>query len=111
MFSLAGYAELGPLMSPPMFDCQVLRQMSTDFPKRLPEKLRAIRERMSLSESQLAMKVKASDGDAIVSYESGHGDLPVSVLFEYLKVADVPIENLLDDDRELFSTNLSLRSF
>lgn len=89
-----------------MFNSQILRQMSTDFPKRLPEKLRAIRERMSLSESQFAIRVKASDGDAIASYESGRGDLPVSVLFEYVKVAAVPVENLLDDDRELFSSTL-----
>lgn len=86
-----------------MFDHYALRQMSSDFPKRLPEKLRAIREHTRLSESQFAMNVKAKDGAAIASYENGQGDLPISVLFAYVKIAGIPVENLIDDDRELFS--------
>jgi len=77
--------------------------MSTEFPKRLPEKLRAIREQTRLSESDFATNVNARDGAAIASYESGQGDLPVSVLFAYVKIAGIPVENLIDDDRELFS--------
>jgi hypothetical protein len=29
-------------------------------------------------------------------------DLPVSVLFAYSKVAGIPIENFIDDDRDLW---------
>jgi uncharacterized protein with FMN-binding domain len=76
--------------------------MSTDFPKRLPEKLKAIREWTQLDDSQFASQVKATDGVAIASYENGQGDLPVSVLFAYLKVAGVQLEDLIDDDRDLF---------
>ena len=80
----------------------MLRQMSTAFRKRLPEKLRAIRVRTQLSESRFASQVNARDGAAIVSYENGQGDLPISVLFAYSKVAGVPVEDLIDDDRDLF---------
>lgn len=75
--------------------------MSTEFPKRLPEKLKAIRERTHLSEAQFASQVKAKDAAAVAAYENGQGDLPVSVLFAYVKVAGVQLEDLIDDDREL----------
>jgi hypothetical protein len=44
-----------------------------DFPKRLLEKLRALRKRTQLSPDELAPHVKASDGRAIESSESGEG--------------------------------------
>src|SRR6188474_17470 len=77
--------------------------MSTeDFPKRLPEKLKAIRERLGLTPDQLAPFVGAKTGAEILAYENDEDDLLVSILFGYAKLANIPVENLLDDDRDLF---------
>jgi hypothetical protein len=73
--------------------------VSSDFPEKLPEKLKAIRERYDLT---LADPLKSLDAAIIEAYESGELDLPVSVLFAYAKLAGIPVENLLDDDRDLW---------
>lgn len=72
-----------------------------DFPKRLEEKLRTLRERTGLSPDELAAHVKAKDGSAIESYESGAGDPPVSVLYAYAKLSGISIDDILDDEREV----------
>jgi len=76
--------------------------MSTDFPKLLPAKLKAIREHLKLSPDQLARKVRAKTGAEILAYENDEDDLLVSVLFAYAKLAAVPVENLINDDRDLW---------
>jgi hypothetical protein len=76
--------------------------MSTDFPARLPEKLKTIRERLGMTPDQLAPFVGADNGAQILAYENDEGDLLVSVLWGYVKMANVPIENLMDDDRDLW---------
>jgi len=73
--------------------------MSTEFPKRLPEKLRAIRNQYDQSLREL---LKPFDAQTIAAYESGAADLPLSVLFAYAKAAGIPVENLIDDDRDLW---------
>ena len=76
--------------------------MSTaDFPKRLPEKLKLIRKRLAMTPDQLAAFVGAKNGTEIVAYENDEDDLLVSVLWGYAKLANIPIENLLDDDRDV----------
>ena len=60
-----------------------------DFPKRLPEKLKTIRERYDLSASD---PLKSLDAATIEAYESGEIDLPVSVLHAYAKLAGIPVE-------------------
>ncbi|HJP90758.1 MAG TPA: hypothetical protein VJ875_02310 [Pyrinomonadaceae bacterium] len=81
--------------------------MSTaDFPKRLPEKVRQIRERYRLTPDQMAPHVHAKDGAAISAYESGE-DMPVSVLIGYWKFMEVlPLENFVADDRDLWFGHL-----
>lgn len=76
--------------------------MSADFPKRLPEKLKTIRERLGMTPDDLAPFVGAKTGAEILAYENGEDDLLVSVLWGYAKMANVPIENLLHDDRDLW---------
>ena len=77
--------------------------MSTaDFPKQLPEKLKLIRERLAMTPDQLAPFVGAKTGAEIVAYENDEDDLLVSVLWGYAKLANIPIENLMDDDRDLW---------
>jgi DNA-binding XRE family transcriptional regulator len=76
--------------------------MSTaHFPKRLPEKLKAIRERLAMTPEQIAPFVGATNGAEVEAYENDEDDLLVSVLFGYAKLAGVPVENLLDDGRDL----------
>ena len=73
-----------------------------DFPKRLPEKLKTIRERLAFTPDQLAAFVGAKNGAEILAYENDEDDLLVSVLFGYAKIANIPVENLLHDDRDLW---------
>lgn len=73
--------------------------MSSDFPQRLPGKLKAIRERYDLSASD---PLRSLDAATINAYESGELDLPVSVLLAYAKLAGIPIENLTHDDRDVW---------
>jgi transcriptional regulator with XRE-family HTH domain len=70
------------------------------FPERLPEKLKAIRERLGLTPDEIAPKVGAKTGAEILAYENDEDDLLVSVLWGYCKLAGVPLENLWDDRRD-----------
>ena len=53
--------------------------MSSDFPKRLGEKLKTIRLRLALTPDEIAQFVGAQDAAEIVAYEDDEGDMPVSV--------------------------------
>ena len=77
------------------------------FPQKLPEKLKQIRRQSGLTPEEFAPRVNAKDGKAIKEYESGKGGLPMSVLMGYWKLSDVPLENILNDDRDLWSGHLS----
>jgi hypothetical protein len=46
--------------------------------------------------------LRSLDAETIEGYESGEVDLPVSVVIAYAKLAGIPIENLLDDYRDLW---------
>ena len=72
------------------------------FPQRLPEKLKAIREKLRLSPDEFAPRVGAKNGEEILSYENNVGELPARMFWRYLKVADVPLENLWDDKCDLW---------
>lgn len=71
------------------------------FPKRIPEKLKAIRERLGLTPDEIAPKVGAKTGAEIVAYENDEDDLLVSVLWGYARLAGCPIENLIYDELEV----------
>ena len=72
------------------------------FPKLLPEKLKKIRKRLKLTPEEIAPKVGARTGAEINPYENDEDDLLVSVLFGYAKIVNIPVENLLHDDRDLW---------
>lgn len=72
-----------------------------DFPKRIPEKLKAIRERLKLSPDQLAPKVGAKTGAEILAYEKDEDDLLFTVLWGYAKLAGCPLDNLINDALEV----------
>ena len=76
-----------------------------DFPKRIPEKLKAIREHLGLTPDEIALRVGARTGAEILAYENDEDDLLVSVLWSYAKLSGNPIMNLMDDSLELNSNN------
>lgn len=78
----------------------------TPFPKRIPEKLKTIRENLKLTPDDFAPHVNAPNGAAVVGYENGT-DVPVVVFLAYSKLAGVPLENLIKDDRDLWFGHLS----
>jgi DNA-binding XRE family transcriptional regulator len=82
----------------PDIDCDNL----PPFPKRIPEKLKAIRERLALTPDEMAQRVGARNGAEIVAYENDEDDLLVSVLWGYVKAAGVPLENIFDDRCDLW---------
>jgi hypothetical protein len=73
------------------------------FPKRLPEKLKAVRERLGFTPDEIAPKVGAKTGAEILAYENDEDDLLVPVLWGYMRLANVPLENFVDDGRDLWS--------
>ena len=80
--------------------------MSTaDFPTRLPEKLKAIRERLGLTPDEIAKQVGAKNGAEIVAYENDEDGLLVSVLWGYARLSGNPLMNLMDDSLEVNWTN------
>ena len=77
-----------------------------EFPQKLAEKLIHIRERSGRTWAEFAQEVNARDGTEIAAYENNEGDLPISVLFAYARFAGIPIENIIDDDRDLWFGHL-----
>ena len=71
------------------------------FPKRIPEKLKTIREHLGLTPDEIARKVGAKTSAEILAYENDEDDLLVSVLFGYAKLAEIPVETIVDDARDL----------
>jgi transcriptional regulator with XRE-family HTH domain len=76
-----------------------------DFPKRIPEKLKTIRKRLALSPDQIAPRVGLKTAAEILAYENDGGELAVSVLWAYARLAGNPIMNLIDDDLEVNWSN------
>jgi DNA-binding XRE family transcriptional regulator len=72
-----------------------------DFPKRIPEKLKAIREHLALSPDELAPLVGARTEAEILAYENDEDDLLITVLWRYAKLAGCPIDNLIYDNLEV----------
>jgi transcriptional regulator with XRE-family HTH domain len=74
-------------------------------PARLAEKLLQIRQSLGLSQSQMLQRL----GDTktkihaphISGYESGKREPPLIVLLRYAQAAGVPVELLIDDERDL----------
>ena len=71
-------------------------------PDRLSEKLRQIRERLGLSQSQmvtrLGLNMKAS---RISQYETNDREPSLKTLLEYAYAAGLHLEELVDDDLDL----------
>jgi transcriptional regulator with XRE-family HTH domain len=73
-------------------------------PKRLPDKLRAVREGLGLSQSEmlalLGLKGKLLRS-AVSGYELGIIEPPLPVILQYARVAGICTDVLLDDELDL----------
>jgi transcriptional regulator with XRE-family HTH domain len=74
-------------------------------PKRLPKKLRTIREMLGLSQQQMAQRlehVKSPPQSGTISrYETGEREPSLLVLLEYARLAGISTDVLIDDKLNL----------
>lgn len=71
-------------------------------PKFLPAKLLAIRQKLGVSQSQLAKLLNFDKGVARISeYENGIREPDLIVLLNYAKLARISLDILANDSREL----------
>lgn len=73
-------------------------------PKRLGEKLRQVRESLRLSQNEMLVRLGLDEKlsrTAISGYELGTSEPTLLVLLRYARIADVPVEALIDDGMEL----------
>jgi transcriptional regulator with XRE-family HTH domain len=72
--------------------------------KRLPEKLRAIRDALGLSQTAMLKRLGAEDlieYNRISEFETGKGEPPLRILLLYARVANVWTDVLIDDELDL----------
>lgn len=74
-------------------------------PARLAVKLKEVRVKLGLSQEQMVerlakAKVALKPGH-ISEYESGKREPPLPVLLQYARAAEVPLEDLVDDEMDL----------
>jgi len=73
-------------------------------PKRLPDKLRAVREALGLSQSEMLARLGLKEKlmrAAVSGYELGTIEPPLTVILEYARAAGVCTDVLIDDDLDL----------
>lgn len=72
--------------------------------ERLPEKLKAIRERLGLSQNGMLNRLGFEDHfdrTTISHYESGEREPPLPVLLAYARLFNVYVDTLIDDKLDL----------
>lgn len=72
--------------------------------ERLPEKLRAIRDALELSQSEMLKRLGVEeliDSYRISEFETGKREPPLLVLLRYARVAGVYMEEIIDDELDL----------
>jgi transcriptional regulator with XRE-family HTH domain len=71
-------------------------------PKRLAQKLLAVRQRLEVSQTEMARLLDLKQTYTVVSsYESGRRQPDLIVLLLYARLARVPVETLVDDKLDL----------
>lgn len=71
-------------------------------PKKLAGKLRAIRQRLGLSQTEMAKALRLKVSYTVVSgYELGTNEPNLLVLLRYARLARVSMETLVDDKAKL----------
>ena len=71
------------------------------YPRKTAKKLKQIRLRLKLSQSEIAAKLGVENRAQISAYENGTRDAPVIVLLRYARLAKVPLETIVDDQLSL----------
>ena len=72
--------------------------------KRLPEKLRAIRDALGLSQTGMLKSLGVEDlieYNRISEFESGKSEPPLRILLQYARIANVWTDVLIDDELDL----------
>jgi transcriptional regulator with XRE-family HTH domain len=72
--------------------------------KRLPEKLRTIRDALALSQTEMLKRLGAEElieYNRISEFESGKREPPLMIILQYARVANVWMDVLVDDDLDL----------
>jgi transcriptional regulator with XRE-family HTH domain len=70
-------------------------------PIHLAAKLLQIRQKRGLSQPQLAKRIGVLNYTDISKYERDVNEAPLTVLLACSRVADVPLERIIDDDLKL----------
>jgi transcriptional regulator with XRE-family HTH domain len=72
--------------------------------KRLPEKLRAIRDAFGISQSEMLKRLGAEnliEYNRLSEFESGKREPPLLILLKYARAANVSTDVLIDDELDL----------
>jgi transcriptional regulator with XRE-family HTH domain len=72
--------------------------------QRLPEKLRAIRDALGLSQSEMLKRLGVEeliDSYRISEFETGKREPPLLMMLRYARVAGVYLEEIIDDELDL----------
>lgn len=73
-------------------------------PERLAEKLLQIRNALGLSQTEMWRRLGLDESvtyDRISKYETGKNEPPLLVLLRYARLANIPLEVIVDDDLDL----------
>ena len=72
-------------------------------PEHLAEKLLAIRSKLGVSQIQMAklLKADAAQYKHLTEYEHGRREPNLLLILKYARLAEVPVENLIDDNLDL----------
>lgn len=73
-------------------------------PKRLPEKLKQIRQSLNLSQNELLKMLGIAEGynrSVISGYELGTKEPPLPIILKYARIVAVSTDVLIDDELDL----------
>jgi transcriptional regulator with XRE-family HTH domain len=72
-----------------------------DYPRKLARKLKRIRDREGLSQTEIARRLGVKDRASISQFENGIIEPPLPVLLRYARLARVSTDVLIDDKLKL----------
>ena len=71
------------------------------YPRKTAKKLKQIRQRLGLSQGEIANSLSVENRAQISAYENGKRDAPIIVLLRYARLAKIPLETIVDDQLNL----------
>jgi transcriptional regulator with XRE-family HTH domain len=71
------------------------------YPRRTAKKLKQVRQRLGLSQGEIANALGVENRAQISAFENGKRDAPIIVLLRYARLAKVPLETIVDDQLSL----------